>query len=99
MKDANVPRGNACDLPAPVGGYRTLAADCLWLKTNLAWENRDPVRVRRLIGFTLMADPKAPYFWLNGARILAYDLPAWQREQESQAPQVLQDRWRMAGRH
>ncbi len=83
--------------PAKAGGYRTLAADCLWLKTNLAWETKDPVRVRRLIDFTVLADPEAPYFWLNGARILAYDFPVWQCEQEYQAPLAVQNHWRVAG--
>lgn len=85
------------ELPAAVGGYRTFAADCCWLKTNLAWETRDPEMVRRLIDFTVTADPRAPYFWLNGARILAYDFPAWQCAGEGGAPLIVQARWRMAG--
>lgn len=83
--------------PVAEGGYRTFAADCFWLKTNLAWETRDPARVRRLIDFTVMADPQAPYFWLNGARILAYDFPAWQCAGEDKAPLALRARWRMLG--
>jgi tetratricopeptide (TPR) repeat protein len=87
-------RVTEADLPAVVGGYRTLAADCFWLQTNLAWENGDAAKVRGLIDFTVTADPQAPYFWLNGARILAYDLPAWQRALDPQAPGAVQQRCR-----
>jgi len=97
LADGAKQRVKARDFPAMAGGYGTIAADCLWLKTNLAWETKDQVRVRRLIDFTVRADPHAPYFWLNGSRILAYDIPAWQRERDGLAPLALQDRWRLAG--
>jgi hypothetical protein len=60
-----------------VGGIRAVAADWLWLQTDLAWEQRDPVRTRYLLGLTLAAEPESVYFWSNGARMLAYDLPSW----------------------
>jgi hypothetical protein len=46
--------------PAVVNGYRTFAADCLWLQTNLAWETKDEGRVRNLIDFTVTADSQTP---------------------------------------
>jgi len=85
------------DLPVMLGGYRTFTADCVWLHTNLAWEQKDPVRVRRLIDFAVRADPQAPYFWLNGARMLAYDLPVWRYELDRGAPLVVQESWRTTG--
>ena len=91
------PPAHEKNLPALVGGYRTIAADCLWLETNLAWEIRNEARVRRLIDFTVKSDPHSPYFWLNGARILAYDFPAWRCQQERTAPLSVQAGWRERG--
>ena len=54
-----------------------LLADALWLETDLAWERHDAALTRCLIGLTLAVDPEADYFRLNGARMLAYDLPEW----------------------
>jgi len=85
------------DMSALMGGYRTFAADCLWLETNLAWETRDALAVRKLIDFTVSADPHTPYFWLNGARVLAYDFPAWRCQDECDAPLAVQSSWRVKG--
>ena len=97
MKAGSQPLAADRKPPVAAGGYGTFVADCLWLKTNLAWETRDSIKVRRLIDFTVMSDPQSRYFWLNGARILAYDFPAWQCEQEVLAPLVVQAGWRKVG--
>jgi hypothetical protein len=76
------------------GGYGTLAADWLWLKTNLAWERRDAGATRRLIELTVAADPHSRYFWVNGARMLAYDLPSWRCANEPRAPRAMHRMWR-----
>lgn len=60
-----------------LGGFRALAADFLWLRMYIGWEKRDLPGTQTLIGLTTAVDPRPPYFWINGARILAYDLPAW----------------------
>ena len=91
------PDAHGKDLLVMAGGYRTMAADCFWLQTNLAWENGDAVQVRRLIDYTVATDPQTPYFWLNGARILAYDFPAWQCQLGPGAPLTVQANWRMTG--
>jgi len=67
---------------APAAGLRALVADWLWLQADLAWEQRDAGRTRYLLGLTVAAEPESAYFWLNGARMLAYDLPAWCDEAE-----------------
>ena len=85
------------DLPIGAAGYRTFAADCLWLQTDLAWEAKEEAKVRRLVGFTVATDPRTIYFWLNGARILAYDFPAWRCQSDPQAPLAVQAGWRTAG--
>jgi hypothetical protein len=62
---------------AVLGGMRSAVAGGFWLKANLAWERRDAAGTFVLIGLTVAADERPLYFWLNGARILAYDLPEW----------------------
>ena len=79
------------------GGCRMLVADWLWLETNLAWEARDATKVRQLIALTRKADPGSRYFCLNGARMLAYDLPAWRCQASPAAPRTVQAAWREAG--
>ncbi len=81
----------------PIGGFRTAAADWLWLENNLAWEVRDAERVRQLINLTVRTDPESRYFWLNSARMLAYDLPTWRARLEPNAPAAVRDRWRRDG--
>ncbi len=84
--------------PAKTGGYRTLAADYSWLQTNLAWETRDAAKVRRMIDLTVSADPRTAYFWLNGARMIAYDFPVWQDDfAGANAPLAVQASWRKMG--
>jgi len=60
-----------------LGGFKALAADFLWLRMYAGWEDRDLPGTQTLIRAVVAVDPRPVYFWLNGARILAYDLPAW----------------------
>lgn len=62
---------------ALLGGMRSLVASASWLQTNLAWERRDRVATTALIDLTVAADERPLYFWLNGARMLANDVPEW----------------------
>ncbi|MGH8020728.1 MAG: tetratricopeptide repeat protein [Opitutaceae bacterium] len=62
---------------ALLGGFRAIVADFLWLANNLAWEQRDLVRSLNLIRLTTAVDPRPLYFWINGARMIAYDMPVW----------------------
>jgi tetratricopeptide (TPR) repeat protein len=62
---------------ALLGGMRSMAASACWLRTNLAWERRDLAETTSLIDATVSADERPLYFWLNGARILANDIPEW----------------------
>jgi hypothetical protein len=95
-KDRNPPE--VADAPTvPIGGFRTAAADWLWLENNLAWEVHDAGRVRWLINLTLRTDPESRYFWLNSARTLAYDLPEWRARLEPNAPAAARQHWRRDG--
>ncbi|HWA29190.1 MAG TPA: hypothetical protein VG734_26300 [Lacunisphaera sp.] len=62
---------------AVLGGMRGVLAGCLWLRTNLAWERRDAAATTELLHLTVAADERPLAFWLNGARMIAYDFTAW----------------------
>ncbi len=63
-----------------LGGMRAAVASGFWLRTNLAWEKRDPVETMAYLQLTVAADEAPRYFWVNGARMIAYDLPEWRLE-------------------
>ena len=63
---------------AVLGGMRAAVASGFWLRANVAWEQRNAAATAALIQLTVAADERPVYFWLNGARMLAYDLPEWQ---------------------
>ncbi len=60
-----------------LGGMRSTVASGCWLRANLAWERRDLAATTALIELTVAADERPLYFWLNGARMLACDMPEW----------------------
>ena len=62
---------------AVLGGLRTMVAGGLWLRANLAWERRDEVVTTTMLQLTVAADDRPLTFWLNGARMIAYDFPTW----------------------
>jgi hypothetical protein len=73
------------------GGLRPVLADIAWLKMSAAWEKRDDVATVRWIGIATKIDPLPLYFWINGARIVAYDLTEWRlgaMRQSDELPQV-----------
>lgn len=72
--DAIVGRGVSV---AVLGGYRGLAADVLWLETYLAWADGDQPATTALIRLTTAVDERPEAFWLNGARMIAYDMAQW----------------------
>ena len=63
-----------------LGGMRALPASFCWLRTNLAWERRDAGATAGLIQLTVALDERPLGYWLNGARMVAYDLPEWRRD-------------------
>ena len=65
---------------ALLGGFRALVADATWIRMYVGWEQRDLVGTDTLLRLVTAIDPRPIYFWLNGARIIAYDLPNWRIE-------------------
>ncbi|MFT3829212.1 MAG: hypothetical protein QM691_05830 [Opitutaceae bacterium] len=60
-----------------LGGFRALAADLLWLRANAAWERCDVARTQAALALVAAVDPRPVGFWLNGARMIGYDMPYW----------------------
>ncbi len=60
-----------------LGGFRALAADFTWLRVFTIWEDRDLPATETLLRLVTALDPRPLYFWLNGARIVAYDMTSW----------------------
>lgn len=60
-----------------LGGFRAIIADFIWIKTNAVWEDRDLPATQNLIKLVTTVDPRPLYFWRNGSRMIAYDMPHW----------------------
>lgn len=60
-----------------LGGFRAIVADLFWIRTNSVWENNDIPATQTSIKLVTAIDPRPLYFWLNGSRMIAYDMPNW----------------------
>ncbi len=64
-----------------IGGFRAIIADFLFIKTNTYWENKDRPNTEAMLNLVTAVDPRPMFFWLNGARMMAYDMPAWEAQE------------------
>jgi hypothetical protein len=60
-----------------LGGFRAIVADFFWIKTNAVWEDSDLPATQTFIKLVTAIDPRPLYFWQNGSRMIAYDMPNW----------------------
>ncbi len=60
-----------------LGGFRAIVADLFWIRTNTVWEKYDLPGTQTSIKLVTAIDPRPLYFWLNGSRMIAYDMPNW----------------------
>jgi len=60
-----------------LGGLRPVGANLAWLQLQGAWQQRNPAEVMAWIRIAIELEPQSLYFWANGARMIANDLPAW----------------------
>lgn len=60
-----------------LGGFRAIIADFIWIRANSVWEKRDRVKLDAMIRLATTIDPRPEFFWTNGARMIAYDVPHW----------------------
>ena len=63
----------------PIGGFRALAADLKWIAAYQAWQNYDESGLRRELEWVVQLNPQIELFWLDGARMLGFDVAAWRR--------------------
>lgn len=75
-----------------LGGYRALAADVLWLRAYGAWRERDAGATEAWLRAAVAADGRSRHYRINGARMLAYDFPAWTDGPD--VPQAVRDQAR-----
>lgn len=59
------------------GSLRKLGGALAWIRTYGAWERQDVTALRRNLRVAVLLDPKNLHYWLNGARMLVYDVPTW----------------------
>ncbi len=65
-----------------LGGFRSLIADFVWIAGNADWEKCDLPKTETMIHLATTLDPTNSFFWRNGARIMAYDIPIWRLRDE-----------------
>lgn len=65
-----------------LGGFRAIVADLFWIRTNAIWEKNDLPGTQTSIKLVTAIDPRPLYFWLNGSRMIAYDMPNWRIDKE-----------------
>lgn len=63
-----------------LGGFRAIVADFTWIRMYAVWEQHDLPTTETLAHVVTALDPRPLYFWVNSARIVAYDLPVWRIE-------------------
>lgn len=65
-----------------LGGFRAILADLLWVRANTIWERKDRAKLDPMIRLVTTLDPRPEFFWINGSRMIAYDVPNWRIREE-----------------
>ena len=65
---------------AALGGFGSALADLAWVRASVAWENSDRFATTKALHLSVALDPGVLFFWVNGARILCYDVARWRIE-------------------
>jgi hypothetical protein len=65
-----------------LGGFRAIIADFLWIRANTIWERRDRAKLEPMLRLVTTLDPRPDFFWINSARMIAYDVPNWRIREE-----------------
>lgn len=63
---------------AVLGGYRNVAANFVWLSMYGDWQYRRKAEVLKKMELAVTLNANALYFWVDGSRIIANDMPVWQ---------------------
>ncbi len=65
-----------------LGGFRAVVADFLFIRLNAIWEAKEREKMMPLLRLVTTIDPRPEFFWINGARMVAYDVPNWRIQKE-----------------
>jgi len=65
---------------AELGGVRKAVAGFLWVEAYEAWRERDERSLKLKLNRVVRMNPQQLEFWLNGARMLAFDVAVWRSE-------------------
>ncbi|MDQ8205413.1 hypothetical protein [Pelagicoccus sp. SDUM812003] len=63
---------------AALGGYSVIAANMVWVSMYSDWQYRRTEDVLRKLELAVALNPHSEFFWIDGARILANDMPVWE---------------------
>ncbi|EDY84874.1 hypothetical protein VDG1235_4508 [Verrucomicrobiia bacterium DG1235] len=63
---------------AALGGYRNVAANFVWISMYGDWQYRRKSEVLEKMRLAVSLNPDSLYFWIDGSRIIANDMPVWQ---------------------
>ena len=81
-----------------LGGFRSITADFLWIRLNTVWEQKERAKLDALVKLATQIDPRPLFFWINGARMIAYDVPNWRIVEEGGYDAVPESRQRAIDR-
>lgn len=86
LRDRDVAAADSANVEAPAvaaeqafGGLRRLAAGLIWVGVYSDWHRRDRAAMTAGMEWAVQLDPGVMLYWLDGARMMAYDVPAWHR--------------------
>lgn len=77
-----------------LGGLRALAADFLWLRANYYWQQKNHGLTETTTRAVTRLQPDYPYFWIETARMIVYDMPVWRFGADKRAPKTVERRIR-----
>ena len=78
-----------------LSGGRALLADLIWVRGYASWVDNDVERTSALIRLAVGIDPRPLFFWINGGRMLAYDMAVWRVDEaggERNLPRMVVDK-------
>lgn len=59
------------------GGLRSVLADFMWIQAHIHWMERDAPKAESSVRIVVILRPQSLYYWINGARMIALDMPDW----------------------
>lgn len=62
---------------AALGGYRNVAANFIWISMYGDWRYQLKSDVLEKMNLAVSLNPDSLYFWIDGSRIIANDMPVW----------------------